>query len=204
MGTGGSPDVPDDMGMGGTVAAPAGDAGLPGCGEAFGTLGQAVLDATTLEAEYITYDGNSNGQISFHVRLRNTGVLNVPLGGITARYWYTPEVAMSTIKLDSVSMDIMGAEVAFKETPDGSQQYLEVSYPEGVSLMRSTAANSADIAIRLEPVQVAGGNNVENDQENDWSWKPMPTGAWGENPKITLYRVSGGMPALLSGSSPCD
>lgn len=192
------------METGGVPAAPSDDAGVPGCGETFGTLADAVKEATTIEAEYITYDGNSNGQISFHVRLRNTGVMNVGLKNITVRYWYTPEVAMSTIKLDSTSMDIAGAKVAFKETPDGTQQYLEVTYPD-VSLMRTTAgSNSADIAIRLEPVQAAGGN-VENDQDNDWSWKPMPTSSWGENPKITVYRATGdGTPALLAGTSPCD
>lgn len=205
--TGGTPNLPDDMETGGMPVTPADDAGVPGCGETFGTLGQAVIDATTIEAEYIIYDGQANGQISFHVRLRNTGAKTVGLGSITVRYWYTPEVATSTIKIDSIGKDIMGATVAFKKTPDGTQQYLEISYPADADLTYASAdPNVADIQIRLEPGQPAPGEpNVQNDQSNDWSWKKSPTSMWGENPKITMYRATTDGPlALISGSSPCD
>jgi cytoskeletal protein RodZ len=206
-----SPTMSTPMGAGGTpepgpTPAP-GDGGVvsaPNCGETFGTLAQAVIDATSILVEYITYDMNATSAPSFHVRLTNTGLMNISLKNIRIRYWLTPEHEMSDIVLDSVQMGVTGAEVVFGVTPDGTQQYLEIVYPDKTLVAQVDDPGPTDIGVRLAPVQVSG-ENIQNDQENDWSWDPTTQGTWGENDKLTVYRIApDGNLGKLSGSSPCD
>ncbi|HEX2734000.1 MAG TPA: cellulose binding domain-containing protein [Polyangiaceae bacterium] len=191
-----------------TTAAPApvdpipladGGVALPNCGEELGTLAPAVADATKVSVQYVTYDMNATGQVSFHVRLSNQGTMNVSLKNITVRYWFTSDDVTYTIMLDSVQAGVKGAKVTSETTPDG-HEYLLVTYPD-TSLMFGADANTTDIGIRLAPGQ--NNNNMQFDQSDDWSWAPKVS-AWGNNPKLTVYRNDpNGKPALLSGTPPC-
>ncbi|WP_437676543.1 cellulose binding domain-containing protein [Sorangium sp. So ce131] len=155
------------------------------------TTGGGVTSSTTgggttpaLELQYAVKDASaSTTNVSFKVRIRNTGTESLPLSDLTIRYWFTADGFTSPLQseCDFASVACANVTKTFSDTSGMyADHYLELGFTAAAgSITPGATGGHAEIRIFTQAY-----NNLM--QANDYSFDAEMTD-WTTSPRITVY-----------------